>query len=126
MEVPVCPKCNSRDLQQHSVHDAVLHRSSSLCTCKECGYKGLPTQIEEYEGIFQGLKPPVPGFIGPWGIMTKLSDGDTKILLMFWEDARDCVTRLHLRKGTRIRVILESRLWKVENLEEDEETSIEG
>jgi hypothetical protein len=121
MEVPVCPKCNSKNLRQHSVRDTVLNRSSQICTCNQCGYKGAPIQIEEYEGVFLGLQPPVPGIIGPWGIMTKLPNGETKILLMFWEDARDCVQRLHLRKGTRIRVILEAKLWQVENLEESED-----
>lgn len=121
MDVAVCPKCNSRNLLHHTVQDRVLNRSTEVCTCKDCGYTGAPSSIEEYSGRFIGLKPPVPGFIGPWGVMTKLQDGETKVLMMFWEDARDCVTRLHLKKGTQIRVTVESKLWQIENLEEDEE-----
>ena len=111
MEITTCPHCGSKHMQQETVKDAVINESVLSYICKDCGYQGAPLVFERYEGIFQGIKSSIPGFIGPWEIQTCLDNGEKKILTVLWEDARECIKSLGLKKGDRIVVTVDEKIW---------------
>jgi DNA-directed RNA polymerase subunit RPC12/RpoP len=116
MEVTTCPHCGSKQIQQETLKDIVLNEAAVDYICKECGYQGAPIVLEKYEGAFQGIKPAIPGFIGPWEIQTRLDNGEKKILPVLWEDARDCIQSLRLKKGDRITVTVDEKIWCVDKV----------
>ena len=116
MELTTCPQCRSKQIQQEIIKDVVLDKTTPDYVCKKCGYQGLPLIIERYEGIFQGIKSAVPGFIGPWEIQTRLDNGEKKILPVLWEDARDCIHSLQLQKGDRITVTIDEKIWCIDRV----------
>jgi len=124
MEVTTCPHCGSKQIQQEIIKEVVLNDVAVDYVCKVCGYQGLPLILEKYEGIFQGIKPAASRLIGPWEIQTRLDSGKKKVLPVLWEDARDCVHSLQLKKGDRITVIVDEKIWCIdkvtspENIEE--------
>ena len=120
MEVLVCPQCGSKDFYQTTIQDEVATDSSKKweCSCKECGYRGIPIILDKYEGTFQGSQPSNPGFIGPWIIRTRLDSGEEKVLEVLWEDAQDCIQALQLKRGDKIRVTLDQKVWCIERLHE--------
>lgn len=111
MEVNTCPHCGSKKIQQETIKDKILSENTKEYICTECGYQGEPLAIEKYEGIFQGIKPSPSGFIGPWEIQTRLDNGEKKRLPALWEDARDCIRSLKLKKGDRIIVTVDQKIW---------------
>jgi len=114
MELATCPQCGSKHIQKETIKDVVLDKPTAEYVCKVCGYQGVPLILEKYEGIFQGIRSEFPGFIGPWEIQTKLDNGERKTLSMLWEDARDCIRSLQLKKGDRITVTLDEKIWCIE------------
>jgi hypothetical protein len=116
MELTTCPQCGSKHIQQASINDVVLDKSTIKYECKICGYQGLPLIIEKYEGVFQGIKSAVPGLIGPWEIQTRLDNGERKTLSVLWEDARDCIRSLELKKGDRITVTVDEKIWCIDKV----------
>lgn len=115
VEVNTCPQCGSKHIQHENSKELVLDSSSYIC--KVCGYKGSPLILEKYEGVFQGIKSSVPGFIGPWEIQFRLDDGKRKTLEVIWEDARDCIRSLDLKKGDRIAVTIDEKIWCIDKIE---------
>ncbi len=116
MEVTTCPQCGSKITCPENIRDVVLNDYTLEYTCKDCGYSGMPIISEKYEGIFQGLKPPVPGFVGVWEISTRLSNGEKKVLSVLWDDARDCIQTLQIKKGDKIKVTIDEKIWCIEKL----------
>lgn len=116
MQLKACPRCGSRDLGEIKVKDLVLNNYTTTHICKECGCEGPPSILEKYGGVFQGIKSSVPGFIGPWGIKTQLDDGSAKILTVKWKDARDCIQSLDLKKGDKIEVTVDEKIWCIEKV----------
>jgi hypothetical protein len=114
MERIACPHCGNKQMQQEMAKNAIAKKSFLDYRCKVCGYKGTPLILEKYEGIFQGIKPEVPGFIGPWAIHTRLDNGQRKTLSVLWEDARDCIRSLGLKKGDRITVTVDQEVWCID------------
>ena len=114
MEVTTCPHCGSIHIQQETLKDIVLNEDIVDYICMECGYQGEPLILEKYEGVFQGIKSAIPGFIGPWEIQTRLDNGEKKILQVLWEDARDCIQSLRLKKGDRITVTIDEKIWCID------------
>jgi len=120
MELSTCPQCGSHKIQPETKTDTVLHTQPSQYLCQICGYEGQPLILEQYEGVFQGLSSAGPRLIGPWEIHTRLDNGEKKALAMLWEDARDCVASLNLKKGDRISVIVDKTLWRITKAESTE------
>lgn len=116
MELATCPQCGSKYIQPENIKDTVLDKSTTEYVCKVCGYQGIPLILEKYEGIFHGIKSAVPGFIGPWEIQTRLDNNELKTLMMVWKDARDCVRSLKLKKGDRITVTVDEKVWCIEKM----------
>lgn len=116
MELTTCPKCGSKHITQVSTNNIFLDTPSVEYICKGCGYQGAPLILEKYEGIFHGIKSAVPGFIGPWEIQTKLDNGERKTLSVLWEDARDCIRSLNLKKGDRITVSVDEKIWCIDKI----------
>jgi hypothetical protein len=116
MELTTCPQCGSKQIQQKKIEDVVLKKPTIEYTCKLCGYHGAPLILEKYEGVFQGIKPEAPGFIGPWAIHTRLDNGERKTLSVLWEDARDCIRSLELKKGDRILVTVDKEVWCIDKI----------
>ena len=114
MDVTTCPHCGSKQIQQEAIRNINLNDATVDYVCKECGYQGAPLLLEKYEGVFQGIKPTVPGFIGPWEIKTKLDNGEKRTLTVLWEDARDCIKSLKLKKGDRIIVTVDEKIWCID------------
>ena len=117
MELTTCPQCGSKQIQQKITRDVVLKKPTIDYKCTMCGYQGVPLVLEKYEGVFQGIKPEVPGFIGPWAIQTRLDDGKRKTLSVLWEDARDCIRSLELKKGDRITVTVDKEVWCIDKVD---------
>ncbi|MEM0492387.1 MAG: hypothetical protein QXS02_00280 [Candidatus Thermoplasmatota archaeon] len=107
MEVVSCPHCGNKQLKNTNDEKTQVKTSYK---CIICGYEGTPVVLEQYEGVFQGIKP-APGFIGPWDIHVKLDNGEKKILTVLWDDARDCIKSLNLKKGDRITVTIDEKIW---------------
>jgi hypothetical protein len=118
MELTTCPQCGSKQIQQKITKDVVLNKPTIDCRCTVCGYQGAPLILEKYEGVFQGIKPEVPGFIGPWVIHTRLDNGERKTLSVLWEDARDCIRSLGLKKGDRITITVDKQIWCIDKVAE--------
>lgn len=120
MEILACPQCGSKKICQTTIDDKVSvdYNKKWRCTCKECGYHGVPDILEKYEGIFQGSQPSIPGFIGPWILRTRLDNGEEKVLEVLWEDAQDCIQALQLKRGDEIIVTLDQKVWCIEKLHE--------
>ncbi len=117
MEITACPKCGCRNFIVPNNKEKELPAKG---ICKECGYNGLLKIWDEYVGIFQGLQPPVPGLLGPWKIIVLMEKGEKKNLSALWEDARDCIKSLNLKKGDKIKVIIDEKVWCIERYENDE------
>jgi len=98
------------------VKDLILNNYTITHICKNCGCEGPPSISERYDGIFQGIKSSVPGFIGPWEIKTQLDDGTTKTLIVKWKDAREYIQSLSLKKGDKIKVTLDEKIWCIEKI----------
>ena len=118
MELTTCPHCGSNKIQSEIIEDVVLKKPTSDYRCKVCGYKGAPLILEKYEGVFQGIKPETPGFIGPWAIYIRLDNGNKKTLSVRWEDARDCIRSLDLKKGDRITVSVDQEVWCIDKVDD--------
>lgn len=73
--------------------------------------------MEEYEGRFIQARPSIAGLPAPWIIITEIDNGETKNLKVHWEDARDCVKQLDLKKGDRIKISHDEKEWSIEKLE---------
>ena len=116
MDLTTCPQCGSKHIKQVSTEDVVLDRSATEYLCNECGYQGTPLILEKYEGVFQGIKSAVPGFVGPWEIQTRLDNGEKRTLSVLWEDARDCIRSLNLKKGDRITVAVDEKIWCIDKI----------
>ena len=116
MEFTTCPQCGNKHIPQEKIHDVILDKPTVDYTCKVCGYQGVPLICEKYDGVFQGIKSAVPGFIGPWEIQTRLDNGERKTLSMLWEDARDCIRSLQLKKGDRITVTVDEKIWCIDKV----------
>jgi transposase-like protein len=116
MELTTCPQCGSKQIQHEIIKDVILNKPTIDYRCKVCGYHCTPLLLEKYEGIFQGIKPEVPGFIGPWAIHTRLDNGERKTLSVLWEDARDCIRSLGLKKGDRITVTVDQEIWCIDKV----------
>jgi len=123
MEFTTCPQCGNKHIQQKKIHDTVFDKPTVEYVCKICGYQGVPLICEKYEGVFQGIASEVPGFIGPWVIRTRLDNGQRKTLSVLWEDARDCIHSLRLKKGDRITVTVDEKVWCIDKVvSENDET----
>ena len=120
MELTTCPHCGSNQIEQETITDIVLNDTTFDYICKVCGYQGQPLILEKYEGIFQGIKSAGPTLIGPWEICTRLDNGEKKTLSVLWDDARDCVHSLELRKGDRISVIVDEKIWRISKVTSSE------
>jgi hypothetical protein len=120
MELTTCPQCRSKQIHEKRIKDIVINEVIINYECKVCGYQGTPLILEKYEGVFQGIKSAVPGFIGPWEILTRLDNGERKILSVLWEDARDCIRSLELKKGDRITVTIDEKIWCIDKINSSE------
>jgi len=118
MELATCPQCGSKQISRETKKNIILDKPTTEYVCRVCGYQGAPLILEKYEGFFQGIKSEVPGFIGPWEIQTRLDNGERKTLSMLWEDARDCIRSLQLKKGDRIAVTVDEKIWCIEKISE--------
>jgi hypothetical protein len=107
MKVASCPNCGERQLRNKKQEKTT---SKTIYKCRICGYEGSPVILEQYEGVFQGVRP-APGFIGPWDILVKLDNGERKLLTVLWEDARDCIKSLKLQRGDRVTVTVDEKIW---------------
>ncbi len=114
MEITACPQCKTKHITKEMKRKETNTQNSIEYKCKICGYKGSPLLLEQYEGLFQGIKPSNHQFIGPWEIHTRLDTGQNKILYVLWEDARDCVHSLQLKQGDRITVTVDEKIWCIE------------
>ena len=65
-----------------------------------------------YEGTFDGVRPPAPGF-PIYAFRLKLDNGNIKFLLVHFEEFRRCCKALDLQKGDRIRVRKTEEDWEV-------------
>jgi len=116
MQITTCPKCGCKSFLEKLISDLVLNTCRSTYICKDCGFQGSPLVIEQYEGTFLGIKSSVPGFIGPWEIKTRLDNGEKKVIEVLWEDARDCIKSLKLKKGDKIKITIDEKLWCLEKI----------
>jgi len=118
MEILACPQCGSKNFCRSTTKDKVSTNNNKKleCSCKECGYHGIPIILDKYIGTFRGFYPSFSGFIGPWTLRTRLDDGVEKVLDVLWEDAQACIQALQLKKGDEIRVTLDQKVWCIEKL----------
>ena len=119
MQITTCPQCGNKNNGQNITTEEIVHRYPSRYACHKCGYHGVPKVLEQYDGVFLGIEPPVPGLIGPWRIKTRLQNGEKKSFSALWDDVRNCIQSLDLQKGDAIRVFLDEETWCVEKIADD-------